>query len=395
MNLPCELVRDLLPLYEDGVCSDSSRSAVEEHLQTCESCRQLLGSSLSLAELEITPKNEEKAAAKSFRKIRRRWGASLLAVLVALPLLAVVVIMTVGQLRGQGVCFTNLDDIHAAVKFTRRVCVGRYREAAADLDHSMSYFSVQEALSLTPEDYLPNLVPVEIGGERWLATKNFRDAFLQNGEDDMQSWSYLVFCGVDLAMIPVEIWNEIARQNPMELTVDTDAYSLMNGTRFHLMQTQWGDYLVTENTWDSMESQIDEPFLWCYALELMPEAMYTDLLEDMKPYAREQWQSTQDWNAWARNLTLDEFSAVCNEQFVEKMTACRNMGITLDYRGIGNVYCIDGIWTVEVSVMARCAGQSSVITMMLSVRDDKIDSVSFSHREESTTWMDRLMEAFA
>ena len=38
----CEIVRDLLPLYEDGLCSEESRGAVEEHLKTCEACRKLL-----------------------------------------------------------------------------------------------------------------------------------------------------------------------------------------------------------------------------------------------------------------------------------------------------------------------------------------------------------------
>ena len=38
----CDIVRDLLPLYADGLCSEESRRAVEEHLKTCEACRKLL-----------------------------------------------------------------------------------------------------------------------------------------------------------------------------------------------------------------------------------------------------------------------------------------------------------------------------------------------------------------
>lgn len=34
-QLDHDIVQDLLPLYHDGVCSDKSRAAVEEHLQTC------------------------------------------------------------------------------------------------------------------------------------------------------------------------------------------------------------------------------------------------------------------------------------------------------------------------------------------------------------------------
>ena len=37
--LPCHVVRDLLPLYHDGVVSAETRSAVGDHLMECESCR--------------------------------------------------------------------------------------------------------------------------------------------------------------------------------------------------------------------------------------------------------------------------------------------------------------------------------------------------------------------
>lgn len=42
-DLPCEICRDLLPLVRDGVASEASRLAVEEHLARCEACRELWG----------------------------------------------------------------------------------------------------------------------------------------------------------------------------------------------------------------------------------------------------------------------------------------------------------------------------------------------------------------
>ena len=44
----CGIIQDLLPLYHDGVCSDKSRAAVEEHLQTCEACRAALTASAAV-----------------------------------------------------------------------------------------------------------------------------------------------------------------------------------------------------------------------------------------------------------------------------------------------------------------------------------------------------------
>ena len=42
MNNNCDVVTDLLPLYLDDVCSESSRKCVEDHIQECEKCRNLL-----------------------------------------------------------------------------------------------------------------------------------------------------------------------------------------------------------------------------------------------------------------------------------------------------------------------------------------------------------------
>ncbi len=39
-KLNCEIVRDLLPLYHDGVVSEFTKSSVEEHLSKCESCKK-------------------------------------------------------------------------------------------------------------------------------------------------------------------------------------------------------------------------------------------------------------------------------------------------------------------------------------------------------------------
>ena len=38
----CEIIRDLLPLYNDDVCSGDSRKLVEVHLEQCSDCRRLL-----------------------------------------------------------------------------------------------------------------------------------------------------------------------------------------------------------------------------------------------------------------------------------------------------------------------------------------------------------------
>ena len=43
INLPCEIVRDLLPSYIDELTSEMSTKAVDEHLKECEKCQNILG----------------------------------------------------------------------------------------------------------------------------------------------------------------------------------------------------------------------------------------------------------------------------------------------------------------------------------------------------------------
>lgn len=41
MKNECSIVRDLLPLYAEGMLSEDSAAFVKEHLDTCEECRAL------------------------------------------------------------------------------------------------------------------------------------------------------------------------------------------------------------------------------------------------------------------------------------------------------------------------------------------------------------------
>lgn len=68
-QLDHDIVQDLLPLYHDGVCSDKSRAAVEEHLKTCEDCRA------ALTAMDAPLPEVEKAAddAAAVKKISREW----------------------------------------------------------------------------------------------------------------------------------------------------------------------------------------------------------------------------------------------------------------------------------------------------------------------------------
>jgi hypothetical protein len=66
----CEIIKDLLPLYVDNVCSNSSREMVEEHIETCDDCRAELAKGKSEIKLSFT--GVEKAKVKTLQNFKHK-----------------------------------------------------------------------------------------------------------------------------------------------------------------------------------------------------------------------------------------------------------------------------------------------------------------------------------
>ena len=65
MKIPCDLILDLLPLYQNNLCSEGSEAIITEHLATSENCNKVLDKMESLVDV---PTREEDAA---FEKLLR------------------------------------------------------------------------------------------------------------------------------------------------------------------------------------------------------------------------------------------------------------------------------------------------------------------------------------
>lgn len=84
MKVPCNVIRDLLPLYHDSVCSPETAALVEEHLKDCDTCQEayhrLQDDSLPLP---VPEKEEQKAQGLAKVKKILRKKRVIVAVLVA------------------------------------------------------------------------------------------------------------------------------------------------------------------------------------------------------------------------------------------------------------------------------------------------------------------------
>ncbi|MDD4850418.1 MAG: zf-HC2 domain-containing protein [Gemmiger sp.] len=75
MKTSCELIRDLLPLYYDGICSDTTKKIVEEHLAECSECSLIL-EKMSVS-LKSTNSVRQESEEKIFGGVAKKWKASL------------------------------------------------------------------------------------------------------------------------------------------------------------------------------------------------------------------------------------------------------------------------------------------------------------------------------
>jgi predicted anti-sigma-YlaC factor YlaD len=108
MRIPCNVIKDLLLLYENGEASEETKNLVEEHLKDCDECRVFLHSdSLNLTPLqeqEVLSENQKEAKEikKLLTKVKRRWKLSIVSALMILPILLFSV-LTFDEFTGSGI----------------------------------------------------------------------------------------------------------------------------------------------------------------------------------------------------------------------------------------------------------------------------------------------------
>jgi hypothetical protein len=88
MKYDCDIIRDLMPMYDDKIASEKSREAVEEHIKKCDSCRayyQSLRGVVEVEQPEVSSENKEQdfqAVAKKVRKKRKVVVAAVTATMI-------------------------------------------------------------------------------------------------------------------------------------------------------------------------------------------------------------------------------------------------------------------------------------------------------------------------
>jgi hypothetical protein len=98
----CNIIKDLLPSYIDGICSEDTTKIVKNHLQHCEECKRCVnGMKKETAFVQQMPEEVEKAITP-FKKINKKRRIQVITAIV-ITFLMTFFITTVGYLVYQNV----------------------------------------------------------------------------------------------------------------------------------------------------------------------------------------------------------------------------------------------------------------------------------------------------
>ena len=100
MKRECEIVRDILPLYVDDVCSASSRDIIDEHLKSCPDCAAYL-EQIRASEAEGELKQEQALVIRNQAKRFKRRSAAVGSVISALFMVPILVCLIVNLTSGR------------------------------------------------------------------------------------------------------------------------------------------------------------------------------------------------------------------------------------------------------------------------------------------------------
>lgn len=394
MNYPCEMIQDLFPLYEEGLCSPASRTAVEEHLRECAGCRAareatrvLLPAGPPLPDTPEQAARADQAAAKGLRKVKRRWRLSLTAALLALPLL----LLCVNQWRGEGLCFTNLDDVWAARRYAAALADGDYKTAADCMDYDRLYEEIQTLKTMEPEDFGTRYVAVEIGGESWMAAAEFAAEQLAESADGLTVWANLVYNAVPGILVPTDVWTQVTALEPEAVLDLGDGEYSVAGVTYRRHATRWGSFMAPDS-FTAPENPTAAGY--CAALQLVPLALYEEAEPDL-PDCDAIYAEVQQTYAEAFAMTREEFTQAAKARYLAQLTALGERNVSFSAPSYGSCYYYrdGGYWLVEYRLRLHdpSAGDG-IFSAGLSVRGGKLtlSSMGYASDFEASSATDAL-----
>ncbi len=168
MKYSCELIRDLLPLYCDRVCSKDSAEAVQEHISTCGECKNIYKEMQQSVSMDSARYKQQQLASmqKVKKKIRKRntlfaaigIAAGIFFVIMAIRIMLVAGVISFAVQDGWKKCYTttNINDYGIFERFDGYSKLDIFPEQLSDNMevYKYSYYYADTFLDPTAQIYL-------------------------------------------------------------------------------------------------------------------------------------------------------------------------------------------------------------------------------------------------
>jgi hypothetical protein len=352
MNLKCTVIEDLLPLYIDGICSEDTKEIVEKHLAECPACMQK-HKSMSEAVLpeelcsegnkKESDKESQKAvlkentinsftAKKAFKKIRKRFIALILLILFTIPN----IYLCINQADGDGVSYTNLDDIYKANRILSEIKKGNYEKAFSHLDIQGRYQEITENketpilkdfYSIATVNHISYYVTDQVLWNEY--------SFYETDHDEKSFW-YSIFLSNNY-VIPEEQYNHLLEEYTYE-----EMYTEIDN-RPVLISSDYGSYYVPYRFLPAANSEDNDTAL----LSSLARLRQADIIPSMAYEAalKQEAEYIEDHNAYIQkyiDMGYEEYYTRCKDHFLTNMEQLIKRGVVISGFKLDNIYFIKG-----------------------------------------------------
>lgn len=390
MKIKCGVIEDLLPLYQDKVCSEESIALIEKHLEECENCKKLTES--MQIEFAVSEETEEKSTnkyfKKGFKKIKRRFAIILICVLVLAPMLILLGRLSVNEIRKEGVAFSNIDDIKYTKKFLENIKNGNFEKAFSLIDRADDYYSIIEPIEL--DDPMDDYEKIEINGETWYINNN---CMLYDFYDKSR-----------------DIFDQIFELEYEDVLIPADVFEkrdLPEQDKWRYRKVKWDEklyYIISDFVYDEYEyGEIPEEELINNKIEkleyydvigssmLVPEKALQEYVEAQKTSILEHEKYIEENYGNVLDMTLDEFEKYKAKKESELFENLKNKGKYIDKIKFNTVILEGSDWVVYFNIR-MCLGEGKYTNGIIGLYEINgkivIKSIS-SHGED-----DDILEAF-
>lgn len=376
MKEKCEIIEDLLPLYQDKVCSDASTQLVEKHLKECSKCAKL-AKDMEI-EFEIPERKSVKDINKSIKdiisKYKKRIIFTIAAILISIPLLTVLIRLGINEYHKSGYCYTNLDDIKIAMKFAKNLKNQNFDDVVNKLDFSPDYYSI---INYDKEPDFTNFEAIELNGERWYINTS-SDVYYEYLEHTDNFFEYAVTSCLPGVFIPADIFEETVKISDDD-SLPYNFYRVKAGDDYFYISSGWymiADVYISPDNFiedDNYELETYEPAVLS---AVFPKKSYLAYVEQaMEEYAQTKEYILENYSNVLKMSPeeYNEYRRAESKRALEAFIADGFKIISVKYSDAYYNYEFHK-WNIDVSLLFDKAGKT--VRAGMSVRVNNKNSIS-------------------